>query len=70
MTSLSLVRYRSNDYSVPTDCGHRQVLVKGYVHHLVIICVSEVIACHERSYERESGFACCKSSSSGDCGVG
>src|SRR5271170_2276657 len=54
VTSLSLVRYRSNDYSVPTEYGHRQVLVKGYVHHVVIICGSEVIARHERSYERES----------------
>jgi hypothetical protein len=33
--------------------GHRQVLVKGYVHQLVIACGSEVIARHERSYERE-----------------
>ena len=54
VTSLSLVRYRSNDYSVPTEYGHRQVLVKGYVHHVVIVCGSEVIARHERSYERES----------------
>jgi len=54
VTSLSLVRYRSNDYSVPTEYGHRQVLVKGYVHQVVIVCGSEVIARHERSYERES----------------
>ena len=54
VTSLSLVRYRSNDYSVPTEYGHRQVLLKGYVHQVVIICGSEVIARHERSYERES----------------
>jgi hypothetical protein len=25
---LSLVRYRTNDYSVPTEYGHRQVLVR------------------------------------------
>ena len=54
VTSLSLVRYRSNDYSVPTEYGHRQVLVKGYVHQVAIVCGSEVIARHERSYERES----------------
>src|ERR1039458_2523483 len=54
VTSLSLVRYRSNDYSVPTEYGHRQVLVKGYVHQVVVVCGSEVIARHERSYERES----------------
>src|SRR6202020_2469847 len=29
VTSLSLVRYRSNDYSVPTAYGHRDVLIKG-----------------------------------------
>jgi transposase len=53
-SSLSLVRYRSNDYSVPTEYGHRQVWVKGYVHEVVIACASEVIARHQRSYEREA----------------
>jgi transposase len=53
VSSLSLVRYRSNDYSVPTAYGHREVLVKGYVHEVVIACGSEVIARHRRSYERE-----------------
>jgi hypothetical protein len=54
VTSLSLVRYRGNDYSVPTEYGHRQVLVKGFVHEVVIACASEVIARHQRSYERET----------------
>ncbi len=54
VSSLSLVRYRSNDYSVPTEYGHRQVWVKGYVHEVVIACASEVIARHQRSYEREA----------------
>ena len=31
VSSLSLVRYRGNDYSVPTAYGHREVLVRGYV---------------------------------------
>jgi transposase len=53
VTSLSLVRYRSNDYSVPTRYGHRDVVVKGYVHQVVIACGSEVIARHARSYEKE-----------------
>jgi transposase len=53
VSSLSLVRYRTNDYSVPTAFGHREVLVKGYVHEVVIACSSEVIARHRRSYERE-----------------
>jgi transposase len=53
VSSPSLVRYRSNDYSVPTAYGHREVLVRGYVHHVVISCGAEVIARHPRSYERE-----------------
>jgi hypothetical protein len=36
--SLSLVRYRGNDYSVPTAYGHREVLVQGYVYEVVIAC--------------------------------
>ena len=54
VNSLALVRYRANDYSVPTQYGHREVWVKGYVHEVVIVCGSEVIARHERSYEREA----------------
>ena len=54
VSSLALVRYRGNDYSVPTQYGHRQVWVKGYVHQVVIACGSEVIARHARSYEREA----------------
>jgi transposase len=54
VSSLSLVRYRTNDYSVPTAYGHRQVLVKGYVHEVVIAHGSEVIARHTRSYQHEA----------------
>jgi transposase len=53
VSSLSLVRYRLNDYSVPTTYGHRDVLVRGYIHDVVISCGAEVIARHPRSYERE-----------------
>ena len=53
VSSLSLVRYRRNDYSVPTIYGHREVLVRGHVHEVVIACGAEVIARHPRSYERE-----------------
>ena len=31
VSSLSLVRYRTNDYSVPVAYGHRDVIVRGYV---------------------------------------
>ena len=53
VSSLSLVRYRGTDYSVPTAYGHREVVVRGYVHEVVISCGAEIIARHARSYERE-----------------
>ncbi len=53
VSSLSLVRYRGNDYSVPVAYGHREVLVRGYVDAVVIACGAAVIARHVRSYGRE-----------------
>ena len=53
VTSMALVRYRTNDYSVPVHWGHREVLVKGFVDEVVISAGIEVIARHARSYERE-----------------
>ena len=53
VSSLSLVRYRTNDYSAAVAYGHRDVLVKGYVDRVVISCGSEVIARHHRSYQRD-----------------
>jgi len=53
VSSLSLARYRGTDYSVPTAYGHREVLIRGYVHDVVISCGAEIIARHARSYERE-----------------
>ena len=52
VSSLSLVRYDRNDYSVPTAYGHRPVLVRGSVDEVVIVCGAEIIARHPRSYER------------------
>jgi transposase len=51
-TSISMVRYRNNDYSVPTAFAHHEVQVRGYVHEVVIGCGAEVIARHRRSYEK------------------
>ena len=51
VSSQLLVRYRTNDYSVPVVFGHRDVLVRGYVDEVVISCGTEVIARHRRSYE-------------------
>ena len=52
-SSLSLVRFQSNDYSVPVEYAHREVTVKGYVEKLVICHKGQVIARHKRSYERD-----------------
>ena len=46
VSSQSLVRYRTNDYSVPVAFGHRDVLVRGYVDEVVISCRT----LHRRSY--------------------
>ena len=53
VSSLSQVRYRTNDYSVPVAYGHREVIVRGYLDQVVISCGSEVIARHRRSYQRD-----------------
>lgn len=53
VTSQSLVRYKTNDYSVPVSFGHQEVWIRGYVGEVVIGCRGETIARHPRSYERE-----------------
>ena len=49
VSSMSLVRYRNNDYSVPTRYGHQEVLAKGYVDRVEIVCRGETVAVHARS---------------------
>jgi hypothetical protein len=49
-TSISMVRYRSNDYSVPVAYAHHDVHVRGFVHEVIIGCGNEIIARHKRSY--------------------
>jgi transposase len=53
VSSQSLVRYDTNDYSVPVAYGHQDVWVRGYVDEVVIGCRGEVIARHPRCYARE-----------------
>ncbi|CAM8669413.1 IS21 family transposase (plasmid) [Sphingobium limneticum] len=50
VSSTALVRYRTNDYSVPTRYGFQDVVVKGFVDQVVILCGSEEIARHPRCY--------------------
>lgn len=53
VNSQALVRYKTNDYSVPVAFGHRDVWIRGYVDAVVIGCGGEVIARHPRCYDRE-----------------
>jgi transposase len=53
VSSQALVRYKTNDYSVPVAYGHRDVWLRGYVDEVVIGCGGDLIARHPRSYERE-----------------
>jgi transposase len=48
VNSQSLVRYKTNDYSVPVAYGHRDVWLRGYVDQVVIGCGGDVIARHPR----------------------
>ena len=50
VSSTALVRYRTNDYSVPTRYGFQDVVVKGFVDEVVILCGAEEIARHARRY--------------------
>ena len=63
MTAQSLVRYKTNDYSVPVAYGHlaaiwlcqmyRDVWLRSYVDRIVIGCGGDVIARHVRCWDRE-----------------
>ena len=50
VSSMALVRYRTNDYSVPTAYGFQDVVVKGFVDAVVILCGGKEIARHPRCY--------------------
>ena len=52
VSSMSLVRYKDTDYSVPVRYGYQDIFVKAYVDKVLIIKGSEVIATHKRSYEK------------------
>ena len=52
-SSLSLVRYKSNRYSVPVEYAYHKVTVKAYVFEIRVCYRDEVIAVHPRSYNRD-----------------
>ena len=51
--SQSLVRFDTNDYSVPVEYAHHPVVVKGYANKVIVGYGNEVIAEHQRCWEKE-----------------
>ena len=54
--SLSLVRFDTNDYSVPTAYAHRKLTAVGTVDTLRIVAGDRVVAEHRRCWGRERVF--------------
>jgi transposase len=54
--SLSLVRFDTNDYSVPTEFAHRRVTAVGTVDTVRIAVGDRVVATHRRGWGREGVF--------------
>lgn len=52
-SSLSLVRFQNNSYSVPVEYAYQEVTVKAYVHKVKICHKDEVIAVHRRCYRKD-----------------
>jgi transposase len=52
-TSLSLVRFDRNNYSVPTAFAHHELTVQGGIEEVRIACAEEVVATHPRCWEKE-----------------
>lgn len=55
-SSLSLVRFDDNDYSVPVRYAHHSIVVKGYVDRVVLCHKEETVADHKRSWGKQGVF--------------
>jgi transposase len=53
VSSLSLVRFDCNDYSVPVQWAHQSVVVKGYWQEVVLYAQGREVAPHDRIWEDE-----------------
>lgn len=52
-SSLSLVRFDRNDYSVPVQWAHHPIVVKGYWREVVLVSQGVEVARHPRLWEDE-----------------
>ena len=50
--SLSLVRFETNDYSIPTQYAHRKITIVATVDEVRLICDDEPVARHVRHWGR------------------
>jgi len=55
-SSLSLVRFDDNDYSVPVAYAHHEILAKGYIDRIVLCNKATVVAEHPRSWGKQGIF--------------
>lgn len=53
VSSLSLVRFDRNEYSVPIRCAHQPVVVKGYIDRVEVCRKDERIAVHQRLWGQD-----------------
>lgn len=54
--SESLVRFDTNDYSVPVQYAHRQLMVVATVEEVRVVYEDRLVARHRRSWDRERVF--------------
>lgn len=52
-SSESLVRYDTNDYSVPVSSAHHQTTIKDSVRFIEVYHLDKLIAKHRRCWDRE-----------------
>jgi hypothetical protein len=52
-SSLSLVRFDGNDYSVPVERAHHPIVVKGYCDQVVLCAEGNEVARHARLWTKE-----------------
>jgi len=52
-SSLSLVRFDKNDYSVPVRWAHHPIVAKGYCDQVVLCADGSEVACHARIWDDE-----------------
>lgn len=52
-SSLSLIRYDNNDYSVPVDCAHKSIVINADWKSIKLFCNQKLVAQHERCWKKE-----------------